>query len=66
MVYTALTPETNRRQHRCWWLFALVGGGSAVVWQLDGAPVAPFYSAIAGLAEAFDARTFVLLVGQLG
>lgn len=39
--------------------------GDNVVWQLDAAPVAPFYSAIAGLAEAFDARTFVSLCDEM-
>jgi transcriptional regulator with XRE-family HTH domain len=33
--------------------------GDNVVWQLDAAPVEPFYSAIAGLSDAFETRTFV-------
>jgi transcriptional regulator with XRE-family HTH domain len=33
--------------------------GDNVVWQLDGAPVAPFYDAIAGLPDVFEAKAFV-------
>jgi transcriptional regulator with XRE-family HTH domain len=39
--------------------------GDNVVWQLDSAPVTPFYSAIAELAEAFDARAFVSLGDEI-
>lgn len=35
--------------------------GDNVVWQLDGAPVAPFYSAIARQADAFETRTLVVI-----
>ena len=35
--------------------------GDNVVWQLDGAPVEPFYAAIAGRAETFEGRTFVAI-----
>lgn len=35
--------------------------GDNVVWQLDRAPVEPFYRAIASLSEAFDAKTVVSL-----
>jgi transcriptional regulator with XRE-family HTH domain len=43
-------------------LDAVLGGlywGDNVVWQLDAAPVEPFYSAIACMSEAFETRTFV-------
>jgi transcriptional regulator with XRE-family HTH domain len=33
--------------------------GDNVVWQLDRAPVEPFYRVIAGLSEVFDTRTVV-------
>ena len=39
--------------------------GDNVVWQVEGAPIAPFYLAIAELADAFDARTFVSLRDQI-
>jgi XRE family transcriptional regulator, regulator of sulfur utilization len=45
-------------------LDAVLGGlywGDNVVWQLDGAPMEPFYSAIASLTEAFETRTFISL-----
>jgi transcriptional regulator with XRE-family HTH domain len=35
--------------------------GDNVVWQLDRAPVEPFYAAIASLADVFDTRTVVSL-----
>ncbi len=44
-------------------LDAVLGGlyrGDNVVWDLDGAPVQPFYDAIAQRADAFDSRTLVL------
>lgn len=43
-------------------LDAVLGGlywGDNVVWQLDSAPVRPFYRAVADLKETFDSRTFV-------
>ncbi len=43
-------------------LDSVLGGlyrGDNVVWQVDGAPVAPFYGAIAQDADAFDGRTYV-------
>ena len=52
-VSTGLT-ELDRVLEGLYW-------GDNVVWQLDGAPIAPFYSAIAELADAFDARTHVSL-----
>ena len=45
-------------------LDGVLGGlywGDNVVWQLDGAPVEPFYRAIARLSEAFDTRIFISL-----
>ncbi|MDQ6816135.1 MAG: XRE family transcriptional regulator [Actinomycetota bacterium] len=45
-------------------LDAVLGGlywGDNVVWQLDAAPMEPFYRAIACLSEAFDTRTFISL-----
>ena len=39
--------------------------GDNVVWQLDGASHEPFYSAIARLAHAFEARTFVSITGEV-
>jgi len=45
-------------------LDAVLGGlywGDNVVWQLDAAPVEPFYGAIAALSETFDTRVFVSL-----
>jgi transcriptional regulator with XRE-family HTH domain len=45
-------------------LDAVLGGlywGDNVVWQLDAAPVGPFYRAIAGLRDTFDTRTFISL-----
>ena len=35
--------------------------GDNVVWQLDAAPVEPFYGAIATLSETFDTRAFISL-----
>ena len=35
--------------------------GDNVVWQLDGAPVAPFYEAIARAREPFEARTLIAI-----
>jgi transcriptional regulator with XRE-family HTH domain len=35
--------------------------GDNVVWEVDGASVAPFYRAIAARAETFEGRTFVAL-----
>ena len=35
--------------------------GDNVVWQLDRAPVEPFYQAIASLSEVFDTKTVVSL-----
>jgi transcriptional regulator with XRE-family HTH domain len=35
--------------------------GDNVVWELDGASVAPFYQAIAARADTFEGRTFVAL-----
>jgi len=43
-------------------LDTVLGGlywGDNVVWQLDAAPVKPFYSAIASLPDTFDTRTFI-------
>jgi transcriptional regulator with XRE-family HTH domain len=43
-------------------LDSVLGGlyrGDNVVWQLDGAPIEPFYDAIAQDADAFDSRTYV-------
>lgn len=48
-------------------LDSVLGGlyrGDNVVWQLDAAPVEPFYAAIAGRAEAFDGCTFVSVGGE--
>ena len=45
-------------------LDAVLGGlywGDNVVWQLDAAPVEPFYGAIAALSETFDTRAFISL-----
>jgi transcriptional regulator with XRE-family HTH domain len=45
-------------------LDAVLGGlywGDNVVWQLDSAPVRPFYRAVAELTGTFDSRTFVSL-----
>src|SRR5579875_2610611 len=45
-------------------LDAVLGGlfwGDNVVWQLEGAPSQPFYTAIAGRREQFDSRLFVAL-----
>ena len=45
-------------------LDAVLGGlywGDNVVWQLDGAPVEPFYGAVAALSETFDTRVFISL-----
>ncbi len=45
-------------------LDVVLGGlyrGDNVVWDLDGAPVQPFYDAIAQRADAFDSRTVVAL-----
>lgn len=39
--------------------------GDNVVWQLDGAPVEPFYGAIARRAEAFEGRTFVAIADRV-
>ncbi len=51
-------------------LDAVLGGlyrGDNVVWDLDGAPVQPFYDAIARHADAFDSRTIVRIGdGDLG
>jgi transcriptional regulator with XRE-family HTH domain len=35
--------------------------GDNVVWQLDGAPVEPFYAAIAGSVEHFETRTLIAI-----
>ena len=35
--------------------------GDNVVWQLDRAPVEPFYRAIASLSDVFETRTLVSL-----
>jgi hypothetical protein len=43
-------------------LDAVLGGlyrGDNVVWQLDSAPVGPFYRAVADVTETFESRTFV-------
>jgi len=45
-------------------LDAVLGGlywGDNVVWQLDGAPVEPFYRAIARLSDTFDTKTVISL-----
>lgn len=45
-------------------LDAVLGGlywGDNVVWQLDSAPVEPFYAAIAGRREDFESRTYIAL-----
>src|SRR5579863_9815259 len=45
-------------------LDAVLGGlywGDNVVWQLDGAPVDPFFAAIAALSGTFDTRAFISL-----
>ncbi|MGH2927347.1 MAG: hypothetical protein ACRDL8_04010, partial [Solirubrobacteraceae bacterium] len=45
-------------------LDAVLGGlywGDNVVWQLDSAPVAPFYAAIAARDEQFDMRLYIAL-----
>jgi transcriptional regulator with XRE-family HTH domain len=45
-------------------LDAVLGGlyrGDNVVWELDRAPVQPFYDAVAQRAEAFDSRTVVCI-----
>jgi transcriptional regulator with XRE-family HTH domain len=45
-------------------LDAVLGGlywGDNVVWQLDSAPVRPFYRAVADLTGTFESRTFVSL-----
>ena len=45
-------------------LDAVLGGlywGDNVVWQLDAAPVEPFYGAIAALSETFETRAFIAL-----
>jgi transcriptional regulator with XRE-family HTH domain len=45
-------------------LDAVLGGlywGDNVVWQLDGAPIAPFYRAIASQSDVFDTKTVVSL-----
>jgi transcriptional regulator with XRE-family HTH domain len=51
-------------------LDAVLGGlyrGDNVVWELDGAPVRPFYEAIARRPEAFDSRTVVSIgEGEIG
>jgi transcriptional regulator with XRE-family HTH domain len=49
-------------------LDSVLGGlyrGDNVVWQLDGAPVTPFYAAIARQSDAFDRRTFVSIGGDV-
>ena len=38
--------------------------GDNVVWQLDAAPVEPFYGAIAALSDTFDTRAFISLGGD--
>jgi len=38
--------------------------GDNVVWQLDGAPAAPFYAAIAADSGPFETRTFISLGGD--
>jgi transcriptional regulator with XRE-family HTH domain len=43
-------------------LDGVLGGlywGDNVVWQLDGAPIKPFYTAIAAQGDAFESRTLV-------
>jgi len=48
-------------------LDSVLGGlywGDNVVWDLDSAPVDPFYSAIARRTEDFDTRTFISLGGS--
>lgn len=48
---------------------AVLGGlywGDNVVWQLDRAPLQPFYGAIAGLSDTFDTRTFISLGNAVG
>src|SRR6478752_9697082 len=50
-------------------LDAVLGGlywGDNVVWQLDGAPVEPFYRAIVSVDDVFETRTFVSLGGRAG
>jgi transcriptional regulator with XRE-family HTH domain len=45
-------------------LDAVLGGlywGDNVVWQLEGAPVEPFYRAIACLSDTFDTKTLISL-----
>jgi transcriptional regulator with XRE-family HTH domain len=45
-------------------LDVVLGGlywGDNVVWQLDSAPIEPFYRAIAGLSAAFETRMFISL-----
>jgi transcriptional regulator with XRE-family HTH domain len=39
--------------------------GDNVVWQLDGAPLEPFYGAIARLTDVFEARTFVSVADEI-
>jgi len=48
-------------------LDSVLGGlywGDNVVWQLDGAPVEPFYAAIAAPDETFETRAFISLGGR--
>jgi len=50
-------------------LDAVLGGlywGDNVVWQLDAAPVRPFYRAVAELTGTFESRTFVSLGTDAG
>ena len=70
MAFCALTAvlEFDRSEQRVSTgidsLDAVLGGlywGDNVVWQLDAAPIAPFYGAIAALSETFDTRAFISL-----
>lgn len=49
-------------------LDSVLGGlyrGDNVVWQLDSAPVEPFYGAVARRTDDFDSRTFVTIGGDI-